>query len=87
MIVGIYARVSTQEQANNYSIAEQVERLTKYCESFGWIISNKYIDPGFSGASLDRPGLTNLINDIKAGKLQKVVVYKLDRLSRSQLDT
>ena len=87
MIVGIYARVSTQEQANNYSIAEQVERLSKYCESFGWIISKKYIDPGFSGASLDRPGLTNLINDVQSGKLQKVVVYKLDRLSRSQLDT
>ena len=87
MIVGIYARVSTQEQANNYSIAEQVERLTKYCESFNWVIAKQYIDPGFSGASLDRPGLTNLINDVKSGKLQKVVVYKLDRLSRSQLDT
>lgn len=87
MIVGIYARVSTQEQANNYSIAEQVERLTKYCESFNWVIAKQYIDPGFSGASLDRPGLTNLINDVKTGKLQKVVVYKLDRLSRSQLDT
>ena len=87
MIVGIYARVSTQEQANNYSIAEQVERLTKYCESFGWTVLKQYVDPGFSGASLNRPGLASLINDVKSGKLEKVVVYKLDRLSRSQLDT
>ena len=87
MIVGIYARVSTQEQANNYSISEQIDRLKKYCDSLGWTIYRQYIDPGYSGASTDRPGLTALITDIKTGKLQKVVVYKLDRLSRSQLDT
>ena len=87
MIVGIYARVSTQEQANNYSIQEQIDRLTKYCESLDWIVAKAYTDPGFSGASMDRPALKALINDVKVGKLEKVVVYKLDRLSRSQLDT
>ena len=87
MIVGIYTRVSTQEQTNNDSIAEQVERLNQYCCALGWSVYKTYIDPGFSGASLDRPGLKELIADVEAGKLQKVVVYKLDRLSRSQLNT
>jgi len=88
MNVGIYARVSTQEQAaEGYSIQEQEERLVKYCDALGWNIYNRYIDAGFSGASLDRPAMKRLISDVKDGKIKKVIVYKLDRLSRSQLDT
>lgn len=86
--VGIYPRVSTQEQAKEgYSIGEQTARLNKYCEAMGWTVVNCYTDPGYSGAKLDRPGLKEMIKDVKAGKLDKVVVYKLDRLSRSQKDT
>ena len=88
MNVGAYVRVSTQEQAKEgYSIGEQIERLTKYCAAMEWTLYRVYTDPGFSGASTDRPGLQEMINDVQAGKLQKIVVYKLDRLSRSQLDT
>ena len=86
--VAIYVRVSTQEQAKEgYSIQEQIDRLTKYCEAMGWEVYKIYTDPGFSGADTKRPGLQAMIKDIKRGRVNKVVVYKLDRLSRSQKDT
>lgn len=84
----LYVRVSTQEQAKEgYSIGEQIDRLTKYCEAMGWTIIKVYTDPGYSGATMDRPGLKKLIKDVENGLADKIVVYKLDRLSRSQLDT
>lgn len=88
MLVGLYPRVSTQEQAENgYSIDEQIDRMTKYCEAMGWQIYKVYTDAGFSGASLKRPALQQLIQDVKSKRIEKVLVYKLDRLSRSQKDT
>lgn len=88
MNVALYIRVSTMEQATEgYSIGEQKERLTRYSEAMGWQIYDTYTDPGFSGGSLERPALQRLIRDVKAHKVGKVLVYKLDRLSRSQLDT
>lgn len=88
MLVGIYPRVSTAEQAKDgYSIGEQTERLTRYCEAMGWTVYKTYTDAGYSGGNTDRPALQEMIRDVKAGKLNKIVVYKLDRLSRSQLDT
>ena len=53
----------------------------------GWDIYNIYVDPGYSGGNIDRPGLNEMIRDVEAGKIDTVVVYKLDRLSRSQFDT
>lgn len=86
--VAIYVRVSTQEQASEgYSIQEQTERLTKYCEAHGWTIANIYTDPGYSGGNLDRPAIQKLFKDLKRGYFDTVLVYKLDRLSRSQKDT
>ena len=86
MTVAIYVRVSTQEQAQEgYSIGEQTERLRKYCEIKDWSVFRVYTDAGYSGSSTDRPGLQQLIKDIE--KFNAVLVYKLDRLSRSQLDT
>lgn len=86
--VAIYIRVSTQEQAKEgYSIGEQEERLRDYCKAMKWDIYKIYIDPGYSGGDTARPGLQDLIRDVNAGVIDKVVVYKLDRLSRSQKDT
>ena len=85
--VALYPRVSSQEQVDGYSIGEQIERLTKYCEAMEWEIYKIYTDPGYSGGTTDRPGLQNMLEDVRAGKVDKVVVYKLDRLSRSQKDT
>ena len=86
-MIGIYARVSTQEQVKGYSIDEQIDRLKKYCDAIGHKDINVYIDPGFSGASIKRPALERMIADARDGKIEKVFVYKLDRLSRSQKDT
>ena len=84
----LYVRVSTQEQATEgYSVQEQTDRLTKYSEAMGWSVFKVYTDPGFSGGRTDRPGLQAMINDIRKGYIDKVLVYKLDRLSRSQKDT
>lgn len=81
----IYIRVSTQDQVENYSIEVQKERLEAFCKAKNWEIHNIYIDGGYSGASLDRPDLQRLLKDLKT--IDAVVVYKLDRLSRSQKDT
>ena len=87
-IVACYCRVSTAEQAaEGYSLGEQTERLKKYCEAHDWNIYKIYTDPGFSGSNTNRPALQQMIADAEAGKFQKVLVYKLDRLSRSQKDT
>lgn len=86
--IAIYVRVSTQEQAKEgYSIGEQTDRLQKYSEANGWKVVNIYTDAGFSGSNQNRPALQDLIVDVKAGRIDKVLVYKLDRLSRSQKDT
>ncbi|MBO5970020.1 MAG: recombinase family protein [Clostridia bacterium] len=88
MKVALYPRVSTQEQAaNGHSIDEQIERMKKYCGAMGWDVYKVYTDAGFSGSNTDRPALQNMIADIRLHKIDRVLVYKLDRLSRSQKDT
>ena len=87
-MIAIYVRVSTSEQAENgYSIGEQQDRLTKYCDALGLPKPKVYTDAGFTGSNINRPGLQLLISDVKAHRVEKVLVYKLDRLSRSQKDT
>lgn len=87
-MIALYARVSTAEQANEgYSIDEQIERLKKYSEAHGRTDYAVYVDAGRTGTNIQRPALQEIISDAKAGKLDKVLVYKLDRLSRSQKDT
>ena len=88
MLVGLYTRVSTTEQAEEgYSIREQEARLRSYCSAKGWTIAGIYSDPGFSGSNTDRPALKDLVADVREKKIEAVLVYKLDRLSRSQKDT
>ena len=85
---GLYIRVSTtRQEQEGYSIPLQKERLIAYCKAKGWAVSGVFIDPGHSGSSLERPGITALVDGVKAGKFDVVLVYKLDRLSRSQRDT
>lgn len=87
-MIGLYARVSTQEQAKEgYSIDEQIDRLKKFCEAHGKSDFKVFVDPGHSGADMERPALQEIIKGVKDGEIEKVIVYKLDRLSRSQKDT
>lgn len=86
--VAVYVRVSTNEQAEEgHSIGVQTEKLQAYCVARGWEVFKVYTDPGFSRSNMDRPALKSLFSDIKSGLINTVLVYKLDRLSRSQRDT
>ena len=83
----LYIRVSTSRQdQEGYSIPMQRDRLISFCKAKGWLVTGVYIDPGFSGSTLDRPGMTALIDAVNEKKGDVVLVYKLDRLSRSQRD-
>jgi len=88
----VYCRVSTDERLDQSfnSIDAQRESGLAYVVSQraeGWIaVPDDYIDPGFSGGNLDRPALKRLLADIEAGKIDIVVVYKIDRLTRSLTD-
>lgn len=83
----LYLRVSTHGQEDGYSLDIQKERLLAYCQAHGWIVVAIISDPGFSGASLERPGIQRVISEVEQGNTDMVLVYKLDRLSRSQKDT
>lgn len=86
--VAIYVRVSTTNQAEEgYSIDEQKDKLKSYCQIKDWNVYKVYTDGGFSGSNTERPALEKLIKDAKNKKFDTVLVYKLDRLSRSQKDT
>ena len=86
--VAIYVRVSTTNQAEEgYSIDEQIDKLEAYCKIKDWTVYKVYTDGGFSGSNTDRPALEKLIKDANKKKIDTVLVYKLDRLSRSQKDT
>ena len=87
MKVALYLRVSTEQQIDNYSIPLQKERLHAFCTSKGWTDTMEYIDAAYSGSNLNRPALQQLQKDIKNKKINMVIVYRLDRLSRSQRDT
>ena len=88
----IYTRKSTEEglQQDFNSLDAQREAAEAYVASQkaeGWVcLPDRYDDGGFSGATLERPAAQRLLADIKAGKVDCVVVYKVDRLSRSLLD-
>src|SRR5712675_1680953 len=88
----IYTRVSTEhglDQEFN-SLDAQYDAASAYIKSqahAGWtLIRPRYDDGGYSGGSTDRPDLQRLLDDIRSGKLDVIVVYKVDRLTRSLAD-
>ena len=85
MKTGIYVRVSTEEQAQEgFSIRGQTEKLKAYALIKEWEIYDIYGDEGISGKNIeDRPAINRLIKDIKNEKVNNVVVFKVDRLTRS----
>lgn len=86
LTVAIYARVSTDEQAENFSIPAQLELLRSYCHSMGYVIFDEYVDAGYSGTTQNRPDLQRLLNDAEEGKIQVILVYRIDRFFRSVKD-
>lgn len=83
----IYVRVSTEEQVKEgYSIEAQKQRGIDYCKVHGYDVVGIYVDEGISGKSLKRPAVQNMINDVKSKMFDIIVIYRLDRLSRSLKD-
>jgi site-specific DNA recombinase len=85
-VCGLYTRVSSRNQAEaDYSALEtQRERLEAYCKSQeNYTIYRVYEDGGYSADSLDRPALKEMLRDLQEGKLNCVLAYKIDRLTRS----
>src|SRR5690554_3770749 len=88
----IYTRKSSEEGLDMEFNSLDAQR--EACEAFvtiqkaeGWAtIRERYDDGGFSGGTLERPGLKRLIQDVEAGLIDVIVVYKIDRLSRSLMD-
>ena len=86
--VALYVRVSTTAQLEEgYSIEEQKAKLESYCDIKDWHVYKVYTDGGFSGSTTERPALEQLVQDAQSKLFDTVLVYKLDRLSRSQKDT
>lgn len=84
--VACYARVSTVEQAmHGYSIEAQVSMMKEYCEKNRMKIVDNYIDAGHSGSlpPLKRPAMKRLLEDVEAGKIDKIIFVKIDRWFRS----
>jgi site-specific DNA recombinase len=88
----IYTRVSTEQGLGQEfnSLDAQYEAASAYIKSqahAGWtLIRSRYDDGGYSGGSTDRPDLQRLLDDIRARKIDVIVVYKVDRLTRSLAD-
>src|ERR1700722_15528481 len=88
----IYTRKSTDQGLDQdfNSLDAQYDASQAYIRSqthAGWtLLRAKYDDGGFSGGNTDRPGLQRLLEDVRAGKIDVIVVYKVDRLTRSLAD-
>ena len=88
----IYTRKSTEEglDQNFNSLDAQRDACESYIasqKSEGWVmLRERYDDGGYSGGNVNRPGLTKMLNDVREGLVDTIVVYKIDRLSRSLAD-
>lgn len=78
-MVGVYVRVSSESQ----NVESQLFPLRDYCKRMGLASVEEYVDNGFSGKDDKRPAFERLMVDIRAGKLDGVLVFKLDRIGRS----
>ena len=83
MKVGIYARVSTEAQEAGGTIGSQLEALRAKVRAAGDELVAEFVDDGYSGARLDRPGLDTLREAAEAGRIEAVWCLSPDRLARS----
>lgn len=87
-VAGIYIRVSTEDQAREgFSLGEQEEKLKQLCDYKGYEVYKVYCDAGISAKDMEhRPKFQEMLKDMKAGKINYIVAYKLDRVTRSVRD-
>ncbi len=81
--IAIYARVSSQEQAQGFSIDEQIRRGQMYAELHNLASVEIYQDPGFTGTNPNRPAFQQMMSQVKAGQISDIVISRLDRLHRN----
>lgn len=86
--VAIYTRVSTTDQAREgHSLEEQEKRLKARCVSNNYVVYKVYTDAGISGKSADnRPAYQQMLRDMRKGKFNLIMAFKMDRISRSVID-
>ena len=82
-----YLRVSTDAQTEKYGLDLQKSAIVQKANTDNVCIAEWYVDGGYSGSTLERPDMQRLITDVKADKISKIYVFKLDRLSRDTIDT
>lgn len=84
MRVAMYVRVSTQRQAQTQTIEQQLEQLRTHSQTHGWLWSDEHIfrDDGYSGATLSRPGLDRLRDQVSRAAFDRVLITAPDRLVR-----
>lgn len=86
-IVGLYPRVSTEDQSRfGHSLDEQEDKLKQLCNFKDYEIYKIYREEGVSAKDTNRPKFQEMIEDMKSGKINKIIVYRLDRLTRSIKD-
>ena len=87
-IAGIYIRVSTEDQAREgFSLGEQEEKLKQLCDYKGYKVYKVYCDAGISAKDMEhRPKFQEMLQDMRDGKINYIVAYKLDRVTRSVRD-
>lgn len=86
-IVGLYPRVSTEDQSRfGHSLDEQESRMRDLCKFKNYEIYKVYREEGVSAKNTNRPKFKEMLEDIKAGKINKIIIFKLDRLTRSIQD-
>jgi site-specific DNA recombinase len=85
MKVAMYVRVSTYRQALTQTIEQQIQLLSEHSQTQGWPWCEEHIfrDDGYSGASLRRPGLDRLRDQVRCGAFDRVVITAPDRLARN----
>ena len=82
-----YTRVSSRDQATEgVSLDAQEARIVAYCAAMGWHVSEVIRDAGESAKSLQRPGMAAVLDAVNRGLVERIVVAKLDRLTRSVRD-
>ena len=83
-IAGIYKRVGTLDRAREgFSLSEQEKRLTEFCNFKGYEIYKVYTDEGISAKDDKRSAYQEMLQDMRDGKINVIVAFKLDRLTRS----
>ncbi len=83
--VAVYARVSTVEQSKGYSLQEQVDELRRYCDRRGGRCV-RLLRESESGGTLERPKLERLLAAAERGEFDVILIWRVDRISRSNLD-